>query len=625
MDEATLFELVLKYRIVYGVNNPATFLFKMIFRICITFIVPLIVCFAGSSQVNAREVSDGNPVVRFAVSLDPPQDNNAAVIAPTIQVLKKHFGEDRLKVVVLKLPDLEKALENGSVDIFLATSGLTRRMAQKGARDLVTLVSDRFPNPNKAYGSLFIARSDSGIQTLEDMKGRSLVANMPGGFYGYQIAMGRLIDEGFTPESFFSHTEFLGRNLRNIVQAVVSGRAEVGVLSSCFLEDSYPDDSPERKLLSGIALVGDQAPCMSSTELYPNWSVSSMPSAPAEVSKQVAQVLLTMPATVGGLRWSIATDFSLTDGLFKKLQLGPFGYLKKWFITEFLRTYWQWIVAVVMLILGLAGHALLMQQLVRRRTEALRCALDREIALKKQAQQADDTINALQKFFAVGQFGSMIAHELRQPLATILAFAHGSRRFLEQGKLDEKQWGDVLDKIQTQAQKAEAVIERVRCYAKNKKMQKSDVNLSQLLLSVCREFKNSERFVGKLVLNVDRDAFVLGNAVELHLVIANLLHNAVEALTASQTNAPMIEVELKKFRNHAVVFLKDNGLLLTNEQVEQMRVPLSSTKEQGLGLGLAIVEGIVKAHDGRILLKPNVLGGLCVRMEFPLLGVQDER
>ena len=74
------------------------------------------------------------PLVRFAVSLDPPQDKNFAVIDPTLETLKKEFGEQNIRITKYSLPDLEKALKDGEVDVFISTSGLCRRMAQNGAR-----------------------------------------------------------------------------------------------------------------------------------------------------------------------------------------------------------------------------------------------------------------------------------------------------------------------------------------------------------------------------------------------------------------------------------------------------------------------------------------------------------
>ena len=132
------------------------------------------------SQLMLLSVHASEPVV-VGVSLDPPQDNNQKIIEPTLNVLKGTFGPTNVQIVRLPLHELERRLEAGKIDIFLSTSGLSRRMAQKGAKELATMVSDRLPNPNEAYGTLFITRKDSPIDSLADMQGHSLVANLKGG------------------------------------------------------------------------------------------------------------------------------------------------------------------------------------------------------------------------------------------------------------------------------------------------------------------------------------------------------------------------------------------------------------------------------------------------------------
>ena len=176
-------------------------------------------------------VHASEPVV-VGVSLDPPQDNNQKIIEPTLNVLKGTFGPTNVQIVRLPLHELERRLEAGKIDIFLSTSGLSRRMAQKGAKELATMVSDRLPNPNEAYGTLFITRKDSPIDSLADMQGHSLVANLKGGFYGHQIGLGELVKQGHDPYTFFSSVHYVGRDLKKVVDVVLNGKADVGSISS---------------------------------------------------------------------------------------------------------------------------------------------------------------------------------------------------------------------------------------------------------------------------------------------------------------------------------------------------------------------------------------------------------
>lgn len=561
------------------------------------------------------------PLVRFAVSLDPPQDKNFAVIDPTLETLKKEFGEQNIRITKYSLPDLEKALKDGEVDVFISTSGLCRRMAQNGARDLITLVSNRLPDPNHAYGTLFIVRADSDIHTFADMKGKRLAANMPGGFYGYQIALGELLRRGYDHQTFFSETTFVGRDLRAVVNAVLSGKADVGTLSSCFLEDTYVKDSPERQALRFIGLRKEnRQTCLRSTDLYPNWTISTMPTTSAEISKRVTQALLNMPLIEGGIGWSIATDFSATDRLFRELQVGPFEYLRGWFLTEFVRSYWQWAVLALLVGLALFGHSLLMSALVRRRTKALTQALSREIELKKATDIANDKLQSMSRVLIISQLGSLIAHEIRQPLAAIDAYAHGTLRFLEEGKMDAASVSRVMQLIQRQAAKAEEIVDRVRSYARAKQVPKAAVNLSICVRQACASFTQNSKYAAvrlETSLPTDKPCQIMASEMEIRLAVDNLIRNAAESLLSGNCPQPLIRVQVTSTSDSIVIRVTDNGAKLTDTDIERMKTPLSSSKSDGLGLGLSIVSGVAQSNGGKLILKAREKGGLIAELSFP--------
>ncbi len=75
-----------------------------------------------------------------------------------------------------------------------------------------------------------------------------------------------------------------------------------------------------------------------------------MPTTSADTAKKITTALLTMPKTKDGLGWSIGTDSTKTDELFRDLQLGPFGFLKDWFSKEFRSRYAIWIFLVIALL-----------------------------------------------------------------------------------------------------------------------------------------------------------------------------------------------------------------------------------------------------------------------------------
>ena len=553
--------------------------------------------------------------VRLAVTYLSAQGSNEAVIAPSIEALRKEFGSENIELLKLTLPEFEKAADEKRFDLFLSTAGLSRRMAGYGAKDLVSLVSDRFPDPNKTYGTLFIVRKDSPVRTVADMKGKSAAGNFEGGFTGWQIGMGELIRQGYSPAGFFSKTEFLGWDMRHVVNAVMEGKAEVGALSSCYLEDNYPPGSPQREGLRGVGVV-ESSPCMRSTDAYPSWAVSTMPSTDTEVARRATLALLSMPPQAGGLRWGIGTDFTSTDRLFRELQVGSYGFLRNWLFSR----YGKWILAALAVILSIAALALTLSGLVRLKTRDLRLALEREIELKKSEQEAHEKVSSMQKALLVGQMSSMIAHELRQPLAAIEAFAHGGQRFLENGELDNERCRTMLERIRRQAKRAEEIIDRVRDYAKGRKSGHELTDLGEIAGRAAQLFSNTGRFPGKLVFPPPGEKLpVMGNPLELELAVRNLLKNAAEALAAGGIAAPAIEIRTGRSSDgkEAFICVTDNGHAVPPERIAQMAVPLHSSKMEGLGLGLSIVSSIASAHGGRLELSPNSPGGLRATVWIP--------
>lgn len=562
-------------------------------------------------------LASANEKVVLAVSLDPPQDNNAKIIEPTITALEKTFGKDNLEILRLTLPALEDRLENGKVDFFLSTSGLSRRMTQKGSKELTTMVSDRLPDPNKAYGTLFITRADSPIKTVDDIKNKSAAINLKGGFYGHQIGLGELADRGYDPHHFFGKTEYVGRDLRKVVEAVISGKTDVGLLSTCFLEDTYPEGDKVWKQIKAIGQKPDSPYCLSSTKLYPNWSFSSMPGTSPEIAKKAILALLTMPKVSGGYSWSIGTDSTRTDELFKSLQLGPFSFLNEWFSREFWNRYSTWIALITLLLFIFSGTSFVLSKLVKRRTKSLSDSLEKQKILQRRARKALEKAATLEKLGIVEQMSSILAHELRQPFTTIKAFLFGAQRKAQKNALSNEQFLEILQKIQKQTDKLEKIADQVRSYAKRKQPELKIFDLGEVTQTAIDNFKDCGNYHGEIREEIQRGLKVNGSDLEIELALNNLLKNAAESMASSNILRPRIDVRLKQIGNRIELSVSDNGV--SSNQSEKLEKPLSSAKEEGLGLGLLIVESIARKHNGSFELKVGKLGkGATATLTLPL-------
>lgn len=270
--------------------------------------------------------------------------------------------------------------------------------------------------------------------------------------------------------------------------------------------------------------------------------------------------------------------------------------------------------------LALFGHTLLMSALVRRRTKALTQALSREIELKKATDIANDKLQSMSRVLIISQLGSLIAHEIRQPLAAIDAYAHGTLRFLEEGKMDAASVSRVMQLIQRQAAKAEEIVDRVRSYAKAKQVPKAAVNLSMCVRQACASFTQNSKYSAvrlETSLPTDKPCQIMASEMEIRLAVDNLIRNAAESLLSGNCSQPLIRVQVTSTSDSIVIRVTDNGAKLTDTDIERMKTPLSNSKNDGLGLGLSIVSGVAQSNSGKLMLKAREKGGLIAELSFP--------
>ena len=384
--------------------------------------------------------------IRFGISEFAERSVNEPIIPATVALLEQTFGKDNVSAVTYSVEALQQAAKAGDVDIILSSAGTYRRLSLEGAgvHSLASVASARVPDPNYADGSVFFTRKDrDDIRTIEDLRGKTIAASHRWAFSGWQIAMGDLLERGILPEGFFGEVLFKGHDMPQVVSAVVNGEADAGIVRTCFLEDMGMDPSEFRIL--GERPRDGRIDCVRSTDLYPNWTIATLPSLAPEVSRQMAAALFSMPTMENGLRWSIANDFRPIDLLFYKLKIGPYEYLQHFNLKRFLMQYWPFIAMAFLVMMGLLLYSVTVSSLVRRRTAELVNALEHEKVLEAETQAAQNRFVRLQKVGVIGQMSSIIAHELRQPLGSIELYCYGLLRGLEDGTETPKMTANPLE------------------------------------------------------------------------------------------------------------------------------------------------------------------------------------
>ena len=223
----------------------------------------------------------------------------------------------------------------------------------------------------------------------------------------------------------------------------------------------------------------------------------------------------------------------------------------------------------------------------------------------------------------VGQLSASIAHEIRQPLAGILANAQAALRWLEKANVEEVREG--LNGIVSDGIRAGDIITHLRAMFKHEVQEKTPVDINKLVLSVLT-LAQIDLQKHEIELQTQLDDLIpeiLGNQVQLQQVILNLVMNAIEAMSSSQTRVLRIKTALSRTKK-VHVSIEDTGIGIKQSDLARVFKPMFTTKERGMGMGLSICQSIIESHDGRIWASPRANGGSIFQFELPMVASKDQ-
>ena len=223
----------------------------------------------------------------------------------------------------------------------------------------------------------------------------------------------------------------------------------------------------------------------------------------------------------------------------------------------------------------------------------------------------------------VGQLSASIAHEIRQPLAGILANAQAALRWLEKANVEEVREG--LNGIVSDGIRAGDIITHLRAMFKHDVQEKSPVDINKVVLSVLT-LAQIDLQKHEIELQTQLDDLIpeiLGNQVQLQQVILNLVMNAIELMSSSQTRVLRIKTALSRTKK-VHVSIEDTGMGIKQPDLARVFKPMFTTKERGMGMGLSICQSIIENHDGRIWASPRANGGSIFQFELPMVASKDQ-
>jgi len=313
------------------------------------------------------------------------------------------------------------------------------------------------------------------------------------------------------------------------------------------------------------------------------------------------------------------TKGEFTRPVFDWRQLQRFGVSESWlpsgseirFRPPTLWDQYRWQMIAVALVL-LFQAALITWLLIERH---------RRVAAEVESRRRLVELSHMNRTAAVGAMSASIAHELNQPLGSILSNAEAAELLLAANPLDLTQIKEILADIREADERASAIIASLRGLLKRKDIERQEIELRKVIANVAHllEPEAKERNVEMSVDGVQPALFVRADLVHLQQILLNLALNGIDATRDGVAGQRTITFQTALVGTSTVeVAIADTGTGIPKDKLKDVFEPFFTTKPHGTGLGLSIVRTIVESYGGRIWADNKVGGGAIFRFTLPL-------
>ncbi|MDD1795398.1 sensor histidine kinase [Enterovibrio sp. ZSDZ42] len=540
---------------------------------------------------------------------------------PTLHWLESQIPNTTFEMHTYDFDELDDAFRHNQLDFLLTSPGQATKIARQYQLNwLATQKTAYSSNSTHSIASVVVVRSDSPYQTLKDIERASIAAVSEKAFGGFLALRYELDKLDFFSRSFFRNIQFTGPPTDKLLLDVLDKSLDVAIVPACTLENMVKEGLLQRDQFRVLEKKHPHdSVCAVTTALYPNWTLAKTTRASNEIGKKVTQALLSLPeyskaaAAAGNIGWTLPASSVHVDKVFQHLDMHPLQAswqegLFKWLTKNQLITFG----IVLFLIILNVYHFWLEYHFNRSKKDLERTLFD--------LKEKNTMLEHAQRTMIVGELGSSIAHEINQPLSTIKNYSEGIQRRLDQGMTAEE-LAPFLGKIHQQVGVAGDIVQRLRSLIKRTPSER-------VICDPAAFIKESLELIefDFQALKIDLKFSEEGTPIQgefdyigMQQVMLNLLRNAKEACLANLEwdTSPGVSVELLYGENDIVIRVADNGIGLEANE-ETLKEPFFTTKQDGLGLGLAICRDVIDAHHGHFIIQPARPKGCEVTVIIPI-------
>lgn len=507
---------------------------------------------------------------------------------PWITELNEAMPQIHFILKPLQINNIEAEVDSGAIDLLLSHQGTFMNLhTATPVRWMASLEENiHLQDSNAKIGSAIWVNEASDIQSLSDLRGKSVSAVSPKALGGFLLSYHEIMLQ--QPELRKKiHFEYQGYPIEALFDTLANHQSDAIIVPACLYERLERQDIlPPGKFRLINPKAVDNFNCQTSTNLLPSWSLAALDSLESTLAKEIQANLFKaknpdlpswqLPFTLAEIN-QLSYDVKMYEG-----QETLFETLFRLAITHKI---WLLFFALFLLIL-LVNHLWLSYAATKRRKElesAYKIMHDYESMLSKA-----DRMNIL------GEMASGIGHELNQPLATIRNYAEGSMIILKKSD-DNHPLLMPMQKINEQVSQCHNIIKNLRSWAKPKESSiRESVNLKHFLEKIIEITRLRIRSDITITVNIPDDFTIVITPSILEQVVANCLMNSAQA------GATEINISLKIYPKYIKIFLIDNGVGFDEAELNAPFVPFRTSKKDGLGLGLVICQRLIESLDGKL-------------------------
>lgn len=236
-------------------------------------------------------------------------------------------------------------------------------------------------------------------------------------------------------------------------------------------------------------------------------------------------------------------------------------------------------------------------------------------------KETQEQLQSAEKLASIGQLAAGVAHEINNPLGTILLYTSLIKKEIN-SRIGNPQTLEDLDLIAEETNRCKNIVSNLLNFARQGQLNIAEVDVYDVLNGIMKSLRIKPEFKGiSFNFECESDEIIIrGDGDQLKQVFLNVFTNASEAM--EEQPVKKISTKILRDERYLIVEISDTGYGIPKENMSKLFTPFFTTKKigKGTGLGLAISYGIIKTHKGDITAKSTIGEGTTFIIKLPLNG-----